>query len=254
MCVCVRVHVHVRARSCMCVQWVATGGCFNFYCYHPTFTQCIWHTIQAEKVKASLAAAGLSVWMDPHTRVEKTFMRHSGWFIPTAKVIIPLLSPNFASSSLCLQELALAQVLDKRTVPVSLVPFEQLRLDFDTVLIVSQLEIEFLTSFAMYEATMEAVESTVRAAMAAIVANGAAAAAAAVAASTAATNYAAADVDTRKEWNLPAVPAHQRLPFWTTAFGHVETVEWEIFVSSLFMNLPILNSVQVTTSPNPLRF
>ena len=199
----------------------------------------------AGKIGESLTKAGLTVWTDPHNREERAFMRQSGWFIPPAKCVLPLLSPNFASSRLCLQELALAALLDKRTVPVSLVPFDQLRLDFHTVLTLSQVEVEFLTSFAMYEATVATVEAAVRAAMAATA--GDAEAAAAGASTTTppprATSHAAATVDARHAWNLPAVPPHQRLPFWTTAFGHVEQVEWEIFVSALFMHLPILNSV-----------
>ena len=71
----------------------------------------------AAQLQELLRGAGLTVWLDPADREKRVFTRESGWYIPVAKTVLPLLSGSFSRSKLCLQELALAHTCDKWTVP-----------------------------------------------------------------------------------------------------------------------------------------
>ena len=45
------------------------------------------------------------------------------------------------------------------------------------------------------------------------------------------------------------VPDMAKLPWWTSTFGHVESVGWKQFMSQLFLSLPVLSVILPDTRP-----
>lgn len=50
----------------------------------------------------------------------------------------------------------------------------------------------------------------------------------------------------RTAFAVVPVPDMAKLPWWTSTFGHVESVGWAQFMSNLFLSLPVLSALPDT--------
>lgn len=178
------------------------------------------------RLKRAMESTGKKVWVDTTDRAEDKLARRSGGAIARAKSAVAILSNSFTASASCVQELALAYVLDKPLAAASKLPYEELKLDLRMRLTLATTAITYFS-----------VDTDI----------------------TRPGSDFMTQIDTALAWQPEAPPAHPshrsawspvpvpsdlaEIPWWTSTYGHVADAAWVLFFQQMVRSLPVLNSL-----------